>query len=171
MTTWVRTGLMGNKVTTQLWFFTFIALPRERQSSLSQKCILIIAIRSWRNQVLLDWLRNSWGSVSENAKVKDNGHTEEQFQMWNIYLSQSHSLREEKRDHLVTIGYRQYVYVDNNKQQCDVTFFGARWEQRCNGWLITRLNLKAPSLEKNKNGKWRIPTATASASWNEVWSL
>lgn len=67
---YMRTGLTGNKLSRQLWCSTFIALPRECQSSLSQKCILINAIRGWQNWVGLDRLWNSRGGVLENAKVK-----------------------------------------------------------------------------------------------------
>lgn len=62
-------------------------------------------------------------------------------------IPHNHTLGEEKHWHLVNISYREYVYLDNYKQQCDVILFGGRWEHRLTDYQVS---LKASSLEKNK---------------------
>lgn len=61
----------------------------------------------------------------ENAKVKHNVHSvfDEHLGVKRLPLTITLVTRG-KHDHLVTIGYGEYVYVDNHKQQCDVIFLG-----------------------------------------------
>lgn len=91
-------------------------------------------------------------NVNRGVHFTGGEHYTAQHRLWRaswceMSTPHNHTLREEKHWHLVNISYREYVYLDNYKQQCDVILFGGRWEHRLTDHQVS---LKASSLEKNK---------------------